>query len=360
MCMNLFPPSWSFEQDPFRASVDPGSSPQNPPSESTNRKNSMKPKPGFVPQPVIVQFFHPGRECPVGRIPEGEFVSVSWNGGGCGEQQKPARDKRASKCKTICGNHTRRLISHDGTYIDDNGKPQTARLAFWGEWEARTTAAAMPPATGPGFFAHWVHVVESPFEGAGKQATNTDPCVFGSTFKYCCCQQHMKSERKPRLMRQLPPGSLVLFGSNLSGQFVLDTVFVVGDHRAPYEATGTCAELGVSEEYQELTLRRLDKKEMNTFYRGLPFHRSGAMFSFVPARLFKNGDFKCGERFVLDFKKVNACLHSSKAFAVKQGQTQGIHPIEAEQEVVRAVWTEIVRQVREQGFVLGVRFGWPK
>ena len=311
-------------------------------------------------KPVIVQFFHPGLECPVGKIPEGESVSVSWNGGGCGKRQKSARGKIASKCRTICGGHTRRLISHNGTYIDGNGKPQTARLAFWGEWEARTTASAMPIAKGPGFFAHWVHMVESPFEGAGKRATNTDPCVFGSTFKYCCCQQHRKGEKNPRLMRRLPSGSLVLFGSNLAKEFVLDTVFVVGK-RLPYEATGDYSSLSVSQEYLEVALNRLREKESNAFYRGATFRRSGKMFSFVPAKLFKEGDFKCGKRFVLDFRKVNGCLSSAKKhFAVVQGQTQGIHLIEAEPAVIHAVWTEIVRQVRAQGFVLGVRFAWPK
>ncbi|MBR1608917.1 MAG: hypothetical protein IJ678_04795 [Kiritimatiellae bacterium] len=320
----------------------------------------MKPKPGYVPQPIIVQFFHPGRECPVGRIPDGESISVSWNGGGCGKQQKPIQGNRTSKCKNICGSHTRRLIFHDGTFIDGNGKQQTARLAFWGEWEARTTAAAMPSAKGAGLFARWVHVVESPFEGAGKQATNTDPCVFGSTFKYCCCQQHRKGEKNPGLMRRLPPGSIVLFGSNLSGKFALDTVFVVGEKGVPYEATGDYSSLSVSQEYLEIALNRLRDRETNTFYRGVSFRRSGGMYSFAPARLFKEGDFKCGERFVLDFRKVNDCLRSSNAFAVKQGQTQGIHPIEAEQEVVRAVWTEIVRQVREAKFLPAVHFDWPK
>lgn len=311
--------------------------------------------------PVIVQFFHPGRECPVGKIPEGETVSVSWNGGGCGKQRNPIRGHRASKCRIICGNHTRRLISHEGTYIDDNGKAQTARLAFWGEWEAWTTASAMPPAKKSGFFAHWVHRVESPFEGAGKNATNTDPCVFGSTFKYCCCQQHRDNEKTPRLTRLLPPGSLVLFGSNLARKFVLDTVFVVGGEGVPYEVNGNYGNLGVSDEYLELTLNRLDGKETNTFYRGAAFRRPSEMYSFVPARLFAEEDFKCGERFVLDFKKVNGCLRSlNKSFAIDQGQTQGIHPIEAEQQIVCAVWTEIVRQVRAARFVPGVRFGWPK
>ena len=311
-------------------------------------------------KPVIVQFFHPGRECPVGKIPEGESVSVSWNGGGCGKRQKSFLGKRASKCRTICCGHTRRLISHNGTYIDGTGKPQTARLAFWGEWEARTTASAIPIAKGPGFFAHWVHMVESPFEGAGKQATNTDPCVFGSTFKYCCCQQHMKTERKPRLMRRLPPGSLVLFGSNFAREFVLDTVFVVGGKGVPYEATSDYSSLSVSKEYLEIALNRLKYKEMNALYRGAPFRRSGEIYSFVPARLFTKEDFECGKRFVLDLKKVNAYLRSSKTFAVIQRQTQGIHPIEAEQMVIRAVWTEIVRQVRAQGFVPAVHFNWPK
>ena len=140
----------------------------------------------------------------------------------------------------------------------------------------------------------------------------------------------------------------------------MDTVFVIGEKGVPYEATADYSSLSVSEEYRAIALNRLKDREENTFYRGSPFRGSGEMYSFVPARLFKSGDFVCGRRFVLDFKKVNGCLRSSKRFAVKQGQTQGIHSIEAEQAVVRAVWSEIVRQVRIQGFFPAVHFDWPQ
>ena len=71
-------------------------------------------------QPVIIQFFHSGFECPVERLASakqccvsGSSVFVPWvvkkNG-----SINPADDG----CKIVCGGHTRRLISHDGKYVD--------------------------------------------------------------------------------------------------------------------------------------------------------------------------------------------------------------------------------------------------
>ena len=311
-------------------------------------------------RPVIVQFFHPGRECPVGRRTNGAIVSVSWNGGGCESKSKSVHRGQAPKCRTICGGHTRRLISHIGKYVDESGRLQTAQLAFWGEWEAATTAAALPPTKRKGLFARWVHTVESPLGTTGRKGTNTDPCVFGSTFKYCCCQQHKKGETQPSLMRRLSPGSLVLFGSNVAGKFALDTIFVVGETRIPYETKESYAELGVSKEYLELTLNRLKNRESDAFYRGAPFRRINQMYSFTPAKIFKTGDYRCGERFVLNVKKLNKVLRSTEAFSSRLKQKQGLHSIETEPSTIFAVWSKIVALVRESGFVPGVSFNWPQ
>jgi predicted nucleotidyltransferase len=67
---------------------------------------------------------------------------------------------------------------------------------------------------------------------------NTDPFVFGGKFMYTLCQQYKKEKHTstltPTKLHSLEKGSVILFGSRLNHDFVLDTVFVVKcwkDHR---------------------------------------------------------------------------------------------------------------------------------
>ena len=289
---------------------------------------------------AIVQFIHPGREFQV-RNKNGKYpVSVPWVGGDCSGSS----------------GHSRRFVSHEGDYVDSNERLKSARLAFWTEWEACTFADVFPAAKGDRLAAHWVHTVKTPLvKRPGPQ--NTDPCAFGSTFKYCCCQQ---TENGP--MRNLSPGSLVLFGSHMDNRFFLDTVFVVANKGVPYDASDAkkLAGLGTSKEYRSLSLDRVLKGKW-TFYRGKPF-RSAAKeeaYSFVPSRLFAPDDSRCGERFALDLDTLNKLLpKNSKQFAPNLNQK--FKPIEAEPETILRVWNHIVEEVRKAGFVLGVHFDWPK
>lgn len=308
-------------------------------------------------KPTIVLFFHPGRECPVGRRKPNE-VRVAWV---CEDEN--ASCIRTTNDKTICSGHTRRLIAHDGKYIALDGKVRSARLAFWGEWEAPTLAKAMPkaPTDESEFSARWVHTVQLPFGVRVRNLSNTDPCVFGSTFKYCCCQQHRKNETQSIRMRNLAPGSLILFGSKLSGTFALDTVFVVNGEGVSYKATGNYHELTVSKEYLELTLKRLPKGETNAFYRGRSFRNENRMYSFTPARLFQQDDYRCGKRFVLDFGMLNECLpNSTDVFPVDLRKNQGVEFIDLDESAVFNIWSEIRRQVRAAEFLPAVHFDWPK
>jgi hypothetical protein len=56
---------------------------------------------------------------------------------------------------------------------------------------------------------------------------NTDPMVFGDAFYYSNCRQHNwrkpPNHPKPSEMQNLDLGSLILFGSMVGGEFVLDT-----------------------------------------------------------------------------------------------------------------------------------------
>ena len=137
-------------------------------------------------QPVIIQFIHPGSEYQVSRKPKSvSTIPVPWVGGGC-----------SGTCGSSGAGHTRRFVSHEGEYVDGEGKLHTARLGFWTEWEACSTATAMPPAQRGMACAKWVHTLKSPLNPTGEKGINTDPCVFGKSFKYCCCQQSVNGVPK--------------------------------------------------------------------------------------------------------------------------------------------------------------------
>ena len=252
--------------------------------------------------------------------------------------------------------HSRRLVLHPGDYVNAQERIVSADLVFWTEWEACTSAIPLTPSSRHA--AQWLHTALSPLSGRIGES-NTDPCVFGSSFKYCCCQQTPEGT-----MRRLPPGSLILFGSCLDHRFALDTVFVIGGAGVPYDASDPkeLDGLGVSPEYRELALNRL-KSGLLTFYRGKTAAQAaaGQPYSFTPAKPFDEHDPKCGERFTLDAAAVNCQLPSgSKTFAPILGQTQGKKVIQATTDTITRVWKEIVRQIRAAGFVPGVRFGWPE
>lgn len=110
-------------------------------------------------------------------------------------------------------------------------------MAFWSEWEppSEQVAAWSPDGTLPKSLVR-PHFPGSavdvwPSAGAGLPQ-NTDPNVFGDSFKYALCKQFNQPKvgqrgRSGRLAR-LRVGTLILFGSTLNHEFVLDTVLVVG------------------------------------------------------------------------------------------------------------------------------------
>ena len=267
-------------------------------------------------------------------------------------------------------NHFRRLVQHDGWYIDKSGDYKKGHLAFWTEWEAMTIAR--PLVKDRDFFkAHFVHEVQCPPAVSGTAhcgknpsgsygCQNTDPCVFGSTFKYSNCHQSVRGN-----LRRMNPGALVVFGSYKKDKqhnkevFCLDTVFVVGDVAYDY-STDNVNIVPCSDWYKDLTLRRLPPGKNFTFYRGATCRQkvnlANALFSFTPAKIC-DGVCVPRERCVLDdIKSLNRHLRT----VVFNNWRRGFYPEEAVQQEIKDVWNEIVDQVVKQGFVLGVHFDGPK
>ena len=118
--------------------------------------------------------------------------------------------------------HARKFLKAHGTYISE-GELRTGPVAFWGEWEPQSRVVETYPDRGR-HHPRWLHEPYWQVPSHRRLLQNTDPLVFGDHFLYSNCRQG-----RNRKLRELAPGSLVVFGSKLLGEFVVDTVFVVGD-----------------------------------------------------------------------------------------------------------------------------------
>jgi hypothetical protein len=264
-------------------------------------------------KPCIVQFIHSGVECPIrltgkktnARMLDDGRLAVEWN-----------KDSA----------HYRRLVRHNGWYVDKNGVYKNGDLVFWTEWEGPTTATQV--SDGKDFsIARFVHEIHTPtdvpidvgYVCGGKKFgnfQNTDPCVFGSTFKYSNCLQNHFIQ-----LRRLAPKSLILFGSykedeHKNSQFYLDSVFVVGDTTLEYSSR-TIDAVPCSDEYRNLTLKHVGDGFTFKFYRGLRCYGScnlsTSMFSFTPSMLCVDGKSKeVYKRCILDVSVLNVLMRETK------------------------------------------------
>ena len=296
----------------------------------------------------VIQFIHPGKEFPVSEtnsaiLPDGRY-EVGWN----------------------TEKHHRRLVKHIGSYVDNDGVLcRNFDLVFWTEWEGPTVATRLDVARDE-LHARYVHEVQYPTVPEGMDDVrrecddnlddncedgllNTDPCVFGDTFKYSNCQQS-----KEGVLRWLENGSLIIFVSRIQGEYYLDTVFVTKSG-LEYE-TDSVDTINCSQQYRKLTLDRLPTGRSYTFYRCQEFTDNNQIFSFVPAKTL-TGDEADYVRCRLDITAINnvAGCHAFGA-ELKQKFKCTIASVNLNQ----SIWSEIVRQIRNQGFVLGVHFDWPR
>jgi len=180
---------------------------------------------------------------------------------------------------------------------------------------------------------------------------NTDPYVFGPVFLFSNCRQFTYRLRPTRL-QQLPPGSVVVFGSHLGGQFVVDTVLVVAS-RTPYAIGRPDQPLGrVSAAFRVATLQPLAGLERfrgrtAQLYRGVSFNASdpNRMFSFVPARLD-------GARFS------RPALPGSPF--ITPAMTMGFKAIATSADQARVFWQDIIDRVRSHGLDLAIHLAEPR
>lgn len=243
--------------------------------------------------------------------------------------------------------HKRKFISHQGWYIDAAKKalPVKDQLWFWGEWEPQSVFDLAGHKSRPDLPSA-IHFPLISTRGVGRH--NTDPFVFGTHFYYTNCKQ--KQNGKGKKMLALTSNSIIIFGSEKDkSRFLIDTVFVVNKsetfkdylkHKHLYPQTLRKATLDLSGGLQP----------WNTLYQGKMFDHSksleenmDATFCFVPCLL---------ERQSILFEKPE--IDITKFKLQKPGAGTVLHVVDYKSE--QLFWNELVNEITEQGFHLGIQF----
>jgi hypothetical protein len=232
------------------------------------------------------------------------------------------------------GEHARKFLKANGRYVQ-NETIQSGPVVFWGEWEppSRVVETYQPDARG------WPRLLHEPFwqvPGHRRLLQNTDPIVLGDRFLYSNCRQG-----KNRKLRELSAGSMVLFGSKLDGDFVLDTVFVVGDESQKFTRGSSeavrCDDWVRAVVFEPLRMAAGPSTEALRLYRGRRYDEAPeGPFSFVPCRPWRSTESAFRRPSIrLDRHWIEPNL-AMGAKATLVGQVQ-----------LRELWIEIVRQVVE-------------
>ena len=308
----------------------------------------------------VVQFIHPGDEITV------TGPNVGWH---------------------TKGEHRRRLLCHAGEYVDGNNNcNHDDNLCFWNEYEAPTQAHPILQSQGWDF-AQYYHTIIKPIppspnrqrkcqdDALDECCDNTDPCVFGETFKYSNCQQVPNGD-----LWNLPQGSLIMFGSHHENSFYLDTVFVTQAPGVSYSVPIALHQLPfrVSNDYKIVTLdnlmpKRNKKNKRNPIIRQFMFYRGRLplvnvkhqvdgqdIFSFTPTRIFNTPDYnmRCKIDLTILNQRIQPYVPAHCLFSSGLKQSHKTIVFKATTANVAAIWREVRDIVINASFKLGYHFSW--
>lgn len=294
--------------------------------------------------PSVVVFYHPGSEYKITPdiLSKGVFP---WN-------------KEA---------HHRKFLEAEGEYVaNESNSPQTAKLRFWGEWEPCSYVRKLQ-----GKSPKYLHIpfVKRPLPvlptstvtnrcagkegGCGSNLQNSDPFVFADSFYYGICQQITQGGIKSTGMQKLEKGSIILFGSRVNKEFVLDTVFVVGD-RKPYTSDNIVSDLSgfVPSDYPNLM--QLTKGHSLVCYKGANFlNPMNGMYSFVPCRISDGGNTGFGRPTIspCDFQ-----YRQLECIMPDGPKNQGRKVTEVTIEDCQKIWNCVRNAIHSQGYLEGFNF----
>jgi hypothetical protein len=280
--------------------------------------------------PSFVQFMHPGNE--------------------------HGADTAGLKCWNT-GLHRRKFIRIEGEYVETpTDQPRSSEVVFWGEWEPESTVEPIndPIPNGP----HWIHrpfYVKPDTYWPADEANplqNTDPFVFGDCFRYTLCRQWRSATNRPSLLRDLEPGSLILFGSSKGGAFVVDTVFVTDQGTRHNHDSWPTLLADLPETYVDVTMRATyawgPGAELRLYSGSTQHEHPNSMFSFVPCLPAEAGARGFARPSISLDDLINPNL--KMGFKARRGLSDS---------TVRDLWQRVTDQVLREDLALGTQFAMP-
>jgi hypothetical protein len=218
---------------------------------------------------------------------------------------------------------------------------------FWGEWEAPSYVIKRWEEKDS--LPRFLHrpVWEHPTTEGTRQ--NTDPWVFGDSFRFSNCKQ-LTPKRNRSSLQYLAPGSIILFGSATGDEFVLDTLFVVrdcfrfspGDPPESDEVFRVCT--------VESLLTSGTANDPLTLYRGATYESPiDGMYSFVPCH---RANAEC-VRFPRP--TISPGLYVNP----KSKQSPRLVAVHSPADV-KELWRNVRKQVLEAGCLLAIWFVTPQ
>lgn len=241
--------------------------------------------------------------------------------------------------------HGRKFIRATGRYVQ-GGAVRQGGFTLWGEWEppSRIVRRFVRPVAG---MPRVLHEPSAPVPPDGAWRQNTDPLVFGSRMIYSNCRQQQN-----RKLRELAPGSVILFGSKLHGEFVLDTVFVVTDAAAFTVGSSEPEDWAPDEWLTVVEPLALDGAIVGRGFRRYesrpPASVEAQPFSYVPCLPWQEDGAPFRRPTIrLDARWLNPRL------------SQNARVTPASLSELQGLWDDVTRQVEDQGLCLAVSVAFP-
>jgi len=258
------------------------------------------------------------------------------------EHEMPRSGKRAWKRGDE--RHRRTFLQSPGIYrraVD--ARDEKGEIAYWAEWEggADLVAEVDPVPGGPRWLCRPDPSAPPPRTEDGTPPQNTDPYVWGDTMRYTFCRQLRNGK-----LRRLGRGSVILFGSSLHNQFVLDAVLVAAgwvDHESPDGLVDATDQAHMRATIEPMYGWEDVKRTYRLYFGATPSQRVNGMFSFVPCRE-ANGR-KSG--FARPGIQVDGLFNPNARMQAKM--------LDVAEERCPELWKSVVAQVVGEGLLLGTQ-----
>lgn len=257
-----------------------------------------------------------------------------------GGERAPIRDSTCEWPKADA-NHGRKFLKVQGQWVDAKGECGTDWLELWTEYEAPTRTEALPELADPkpvGVFPRYVHEI---LTDIGTPTLNSDPWIFRPGFVWTICR-HTRAVG-------VRPGDLVLFGSSVDGEWVVDTVMAI-----------KCRIKGVTEEqfdlpYTKCVLSTLAVESLQPFI-GSVFADLARPFSFAPAKIARDGHAAFARLRVTDLLKYLTTSTSGVAPSAENNRALAVCTPTCG---LSEFWKKICLSVGKQDLVFGTLFYHP-